>query len=252
MKRWLELALALTCLAACQSRAATNQNTSPFSGFRWPWLEVKERKFETLFHSSPLETMQKDQAVAERGVKADHAREMNLFKRQHRAKLQHYVDTRIELAVEKVRRDQLFAEQTGAEQENQSVEVSYTTGDSGGRQTPYARNAISTWFPRQQSGSSPSPANSSVSKPVALATEVVKRTKHILQGSDLLVESSIHHGIPKELAVLVALFMLHVPSVAVVSAVMGVTLIRRRYSRTGALLLGLAAILAVVIFFAMP
>ena len=85
-----------------------------------------------------------------------------------------------------------------------------------------------------------------------IAREVPKRTQQVLSGNDKLVESNMAHGMPRGLAVFMALLMLHVPSVAVASLVTGVFLIRGHRPKAGSLFLGLAAILGVVIFSLLP
>jgi hypothetical protein len=85
-----------------------------------------------------------------------------------------------------------------------------------------------------------------------IAREVPRRTKQIIEGSDELVTSNMAHGLPKGLAVFMALLMLHVPSVAAGSLVAGIFLLRGHRTYSGAIFLGVAAILTIVIFFVLP
>jgi len=59
-------------------------------------------------------------------------------------------------------------------------------------------------------------------------------------------------GLPKGLAVFMALLMLHVPSIAVGSLIAGIFLIRGHRTRIGTALLGFSAILGALILFVIP
>ncbi len=77
--------------------------------------------------------------------------------------------------------------------------------------------------------------------------KVPVHTKEILQGEGELIKGSMATGLPKGLAVFMALLMLHIPSVAIASFAIGIFLIRGHQPRAGILLLGVASVLSVVI-----
>lgn len=203
--------------------------------------------------------MRRDHYIAQTQARSAWQREKAVFERQHRAQLQTYVETRLALAEEKARLDLIRAEQLAhATVRSRSALAAHASGAASDLAAT-ATSAAGVWVANPAG-----PTNVSQRPPAAperllllerakhIAREVPKRTQQVLSGNDKLVESNMAHGMPRGLAVFMALLMLHVPSVAVASLVTGVFLIRGHRPKAGSLFLGLAAILGVVIFSLLP
>ena len=201
--------------------------------------------------------MRRDHSVAESQARSAWQREKAVFERQHRAKLQTYVETRLALAEENARLNFIRGEQLAhAAAESRPALFAHASGTAFGLAAT-AGSAAGVWVSKTGT-----PANASQSPPAAakrlvetakhIAREVPKRTQQVVSGNDALVTDTMAHGMPKGLAVFIALLMLHVPSVALASLVTGVFLVRGHHQRSGIFLLGLSAVLGVVIFFVLP
>ena len=201
--------------------------------------------------------MRRDHSVAERQARSAWQREKAVFERQHRAHLQTYVETRLALAEEKARLDLIRAEQLAhATVGSRSALAAHASGAASDLAAT-ATSAAGVWVanPAGPTNVSQRPAAAPerlLERAKHIARELPKRTQQVLSGNDKLVESNMAHGMPRGLAVFMALLMLHVPSVAVASLVTGVFLIRGHRPKAGSLFLGLAAILGVVIFSLLP
>jgi hypothetical protein len=201
--------------------------------------------------------MRRDHSVAEAQARSAWQREKAVFERQHRAHLQTYVETRLALAEEKARLDLIRAEQLAhATVGSRSALAAHASGAASDLAAT-ATSAAGVWVanPAGPTNVSQRPAAAPerlLERAKHIAREVPKRTQQVLSGNDKLVESNMAHGMPRGLAVFMALLMLHVPSVAVASLVTGVFLIRGHRPKAGSLFLGLAAILGVVIFSLLP
>ena len=197
--------------------------------------------------------MRRDHSVAERQARSAWQREKAVFERQHRAQLKTYVETRLALAEEKARLDLIRAEQLAhATVGSRSALAAHASGAASDLAAT-ATSAAGVWVanptgPTKVSQRQPAAPERLLERAKHIAREVPKRTQQVLSGNDKLVESNMAHGMPRGLAVFMALLMLHVPSVAVASLVTGVFLIRGHRPKAGSLFLGLAAILGVVIF----
>jgi len=201
--------------------------------------------------------MRRDHSVAEREAGSAWQREKAVFERQHRAQLRTYVETRLALAEENARLDLIRAEQLAHTTVGSRSALAARASGAASDLAATATSAAGVWV-----ASPAGPTNVSQRPPAAperllerakhIAREVPKRTQQVLSGNDKLVESNMAHGMPRGLAVFMALLMLHVPSVAVASLVTGVFLIRGHRPKAGSLFLGLAAILGVVIFSLLP
>ena len=201
--------------------------------------------------------MRRDHSVAERQARSAWQREKAVFERQHRAQLKTYVETRLALAEEKARLDLIRAEQLAhATVGSRSALAAHASGAASDLAAT-ATSAAGVWVanptgPTKVSQRQPAAPERLLERAKHIAREVPKRTQQVLSGNDKLVESNMAHGMPRGLAVFMALLMLHVPSVAVASLVTGVFLIRGHRPKAGSLFLGLAAILGVVIFSLLP
>ena len=201
--------------------------------------------------------MRRDHSIAETQARSAWQREKAVFERQHRAKLQTYVETRLALAEENARLNFIRAEQLARATMGSRSDLAAHASGTASNLAATAMSAAGVWVsnPGISTNASQLPATAPerlVERAKHIAREVPKRTQQVLSGNDELVESTMAHGMPKGLAVFMALLMLHVPSVALASLVTGVFLVRGRRPRSGVLLLGLAAVLGVVIFFVLP
>lgn len=201
--------------------------------------------------------MRLDHSVAERQARSAWQQEKAAFERQHRAKLQAYVETRLALAEENARLNLIRGEQLAqAAAGSRSAFIANTSGTASGLAAT-TMSAAGVWVANpgrrtDASQQSPAVAKRLVEGAKHIAREVPKRTQQVISGNDELVANTVAHGMPKGLAVIMALLMLHVPSVALASLVTGVFLVRGHHQRSGLFLLGLAAVLGVVIFFVLP
>ena len=193
--------------------------------------------------------IQRDHAVANRQARTLWQRERAAFQRQHKAKLESYVEARLALAEERARIELVRANQLAAASAAQDFAHSAGPSSSSSSVATTASNISRSWVLPSQ----PGPTVLSVADTARhIANQIPARTKEILRGNDELVASNMAHGLPKGLAVFLALLMLHVPSVAIASLVTGTILIRRHSTHAGMFFLGLAAILGVVIFALLP
>jgi hypothetical protein len=199
--------------------------------------------------------MQRDQSAAEAEDRAVSRRENDIFQKRHRARLQNYVDNRVDSAGINARLAILSAKTT-TEESGLSARAAavYSTATDG--LSAVSKQVAGAWIARPDQ----KPKNNNVNsigetilqRTKHAAKEIPRRTKHIVEGNDELVTGGLANGLPKGLAVFLALLMLHVPSVALASFVIGVFLIRGHQPRAGILLLGIGSILSIVIFFALP
>ena len=201
--------------------------------------------------------MRRDHSIAETQARSAWQREKAVFERQHRAKLQTYVETRLALAEENARLNFIRAEQLARATVGSRSDLAAHASGTASNLAATAMSAAGVWVsnPGISTNTSQLPATAPerlVERAKHIAREVPKRTQQVLSGNDELVESTMAHGMPKGLAVFMALLMLHVPSVALASLVTGVFLVRGRRPRSGVLLLSLAAVLGVVIFIVLP
>lgn len=199
--------------------------------------------------------MQRDQAIADRQNRRQWQRERIAFERRHKAELQTYVETRLALAEDRARVELIRATQLASARAAARNAATKVASVGGGATGSAATSLAGAWFPGTRQNSASPPA-ASANKIADAARHIVKqipeRTRQIIDGDDELVTSNLSHGLPKGLAVFLALFMLHIPSVAIASLVTGVVLIRGHRPKAGSLFLGLAAILGVVIFSLLP
>ncbi len=223
----------------------------------WNWLSSakKENLAITIIHPSPQAVMQRDQSAAEAQDRAISRRENAVFQKQHRAKLEDYVGNRVDSAGINARLAILSSKQTmrgdGLSARAASI---YSTAIDG--LSAVSKQVAGTWIARSdqklKTNNQKSIGETIIQKTRHAATEIPRRTKNIVEGNDELVTGGLANGIPKGLAVFLALLMLHVPSVALASFVTGIFLIRGHQPRAGILLLGIASVLSIVIFFALP
>jgi hypothetical protein len=223
----------------------------PNHPWNWPWVRPQSPTFTTAVLPNPGPVIQRDRAVAEYEARLGWQRQRNSLQQRHRAQLERYVETRLALAEERARVDFFRAEQLarsrsgGAGQGATSTSVMEAASSAAGAWVSTSGQNPMTRQPR--------PATDRFSETAKhIVREVPKRTKQIIEGNDELVTSNMAHGLPKGLAVFMALLMLHVPSVAVASLFTGIFLIRGHRTHSGAFFLGVAAILTVVIFFVLP
>jgi hypothetical protein len=234
-------------------RSPTSETTPPKPNhpWSWPWVRPQSATFTTAVLPNPGPVVQRDRAVAEYQSRVAWQRERKEFQRRHRAELESYVETRLALAEERARVEFLRAEQFARSTGRSAI----AHVDQTNLSTP-ALSAAGAWVANPSQGSTVRPPRTAAERLSEtanhIASEVPKRTKQIIDGSDSLVASNMANGLPKGLAVFIALLMLHVPSVAVVSLVTGVFLIRSHRTHAGAFFLSVAAILIVVIFFVLP
>jgi hypothetical protein len=234
-----------------QSPTAETTRSKPSLAWSWPWARTQSAAFTTAILPNPGPVVQRDRAAADYQARVAWRRERNEFQRRHRAELERYVETRLALAEERARveifRAAQFARSTGGS--------AIARGDRTDLSTP-ALSAAGAWVANPNQNSTARPPRTVAERLSETATHIVrevpKRTKQIIDGSDALVSSNMANGLPKGLAVLIALLMLHVPSVAVVSLVTGVFLVRSHRTHAGTFFLSVAAILIAVIFFVLP
>jgi hypothetical protein len=195
--------------------------------------------------------MIRDRSNAEEGNRAVWQREKAVFERNHAAKLRESVDSRVDSAGAIARLRALDSQRTArATRVGSGVAAMYETAVSGFG--AISEQVTGIWRPT----TIPSGPNERTQTLRQTVTSMVKNafekvpvhTKEILQGEGELIKSSIATGLPKGLAVFMALLMLHVPSVAIASFLIGIFLIRGHQPRAGILLLGVASVLSVVIF----
>ena len=201
--------------------------------------------------------MRRDHSIAETQARSAWQREKAVFQRQHRAKLQTYVETRLALAQENARLNFMREKQLAQRRIGSGSDLVAQASGAAAGLAATAMSAAGVWIGnpgRSTNASQQPPAGPErlFERAKQITRTVPERTKQIIDGSDELVTSTMAHGMPKGLAVFMALLMLHVPSVALASLVMGVFLVRGHRPRSGFLLLGLAAVLGVVIFFVLP
>lgn len=247
----LGVLLLITPSLLSQSPTTETTRSKPSLAWNWPWARPQSAAFTTAILPNPGPVVQRDRAVADYQARIAWQRERNEFQRRHRAELENYVETRLALAEEHARVEFFRAEQLARSGYNRSGQAATSTSA-----VEAASSAAEAWLPTRgqtQMTGPPRPAADRLSEAAKhIVNEVPKRTKQIIDGSDELVTSSTEHGLPKGLAVFMALLMLHVPSVAVGSLVAGIFLLRGHRTHSGAFFLGLAAILTVVIVFVLP
>ena len=245
--------LTFTLILAPNSEARIVGTTLPWS---WPWTRERETGGATIFHPTPRVAMQRDHAVAEAQARSAWRKERIDLETRHRANLQNYVETRLALAEENARLQLI--------RENQLTEA--TAGQGYGAVAPTlntlsaaaasAASAASAWSPgnERRANASPRPPlhQRMVEQAAYIAREVPRRTERVLSGDDELVTRNASYGLPKGLAVFMALLMLHVPSIALGSLLAGIFLIRRRRTRVGTVLVGVSAVLGTLIFYVIP
>lgn len=206
---------------------------------------------------NPGTVMARDHAVAERQIRIAWQRERLAFEQQHRAKLENYVDARLDLAEERARVELARAEQFAASRSAQASAAMAGSSGTAANATALAKSVAGSWVPGARPEAQPTAQPSTI---VQKATDAVRhivdqipeRTKEVFKGDDELVDSGMAHGLPKGIAIFLALLMLHIPSVALASLVTGVFLIRGHRPHMGSLFLGVAAVLGVVIFALLP
>jgi len=200
-----------------------------------------------------LPQLRRDHKKAEEGLRDDWLREKRAFEQRHRSALQEYVDTRLALAVERARFERAREYQT-AHQRNSAPPRSTTAGQTAPSAVGQAADALSPWWPvsRTSRGAQPSASTGFTQSARQVVENVSRRTLDVLDGRDPLVQTNESRGLPRGIAVFLALLMLHVPSIALASGVIGVVMIRRHRRRLGAALLAATAILGIVIFFVLP
>ena len=234
-----------------QSPNTETTRSKPSRAWSWPWVRTQSTAFTTAILPNPEPIVRRDRAVADYQARVAWRRERNEFQRRHRAELEKYVETRLALAEERARVEIFRAEQLARSVSGRSGQSATSTSA-----TETASSAAGAWVVGARQGSTvhpPRPAAERLTETAQhIVREVPRRTKQVIEGSDELVTRNMAHGLPKGLAVFMALLMLHVPSVAVGSLVTGIFLLRGHRTYSGAIFLGVAAILTVVIFFVLP
>lgn len=254
MNRLLGTTFTLLVLSPLPAETKVIGSSLPWT---WPWARPQQSASATVSHPAPQAIMRRDHSIAERQARSAWQREKAVFERQHRAKLQTYVETRLALAEENARLNFIRGEQLArAAAESRSDLVAHASGTASGLAAT-AVNAAGVWVskpgtPADASQPPPTAAKRLVDTAKHIAREVPKRTQQVVSGNDALVTDTMAHGMPKGLAVFMALLMLHVPSVALASLVTGILLVRGHRQRSGILFLGLAVVLGVVTFSFLP
>lgn len=195
--------------------------------------------------------MIRDRSAAEAGNRAAWQRERAIFEQTYRANLRARVESQVDGAGEIARLRAVDSQRTArATRDGSGVAAMYETAVSGFG--AISEQVTGIWRPT----TIPSGPNERTQSLGQTVTSTVKNafekvplhTKEILQGEGELIKSSMATGLPKGLAVFMALLMLHIPSVAIASFAIGIFLIRGHQPRAGILLLGVAAVLSVAIF----
>jgi len=246
-------------IAACflSSLLSSNICAEPnSSGWSWPWNEKIQRHAQTLVHPDPQPVMRRDQGRAEELIRGDWMREKRQIERQHRHTLREYVETRLALAVEGARIEQMRARQIARQRHNTVYDSAsdLNAPSSASEQSKKSASVLSAWWPPAGTNQSTTPrSRSSFADPIVDATkEIGRRTKNVLEGHDELVVANQAHGLPRGIAVFLGLLMLHTPPVALACGVIGFVLVRNHRSTLGTMFLGAAFLLAIVIFFVLP
>jgi hypothetical protein len=201
--------------------------------------------------------MRRDQGEAAKQINAASHRENREFIRQHRARLRDYVETRLNLVVEEARMDKRRAEQLVRIQTGHQGQLppgrSHET-ESASEPAPPGRSVLTAWRPPPTTSSETSAGTtSSLADPVRyVAAEVPRRTREIMRGEDDLVKDHLARGLPRGAAMFLALLMLHIPSLAMGSLILGVVMVRGHRTRLGAAFLSVSVLLGMVIFFVLP
>ena len=252
MNRLLGTTLTILVIPALPAEAKLVASSLPWT---WPWSRPPQNA--TIIHPAPQAIMRRDHSVAERQARSAWRQERAAFERQHRANLQTYIETRLALAEENARLNFMREEQLARGRVGSGSDLLAQASGTASGLAATARSATGVWVanPRQPTNVSQQPPAASerlFERAKHVAREIPKRTQQVISGNDELIESSMAHGMPKGLAVFVALLMLHVPSVALASLVTGVFLFRGHRPKAGSLFLGLAMVLGVIIFFVLP
>ena len=249
--------LALASFTAAQPAGPNQGRTQSGAAWSWPWVRPQRAVFTTVIVPNPGTIMQRDHARANRHARTSWQDEKIAFERQHKAKLERYVATRLALAEERARVHWVRAEQLATSRFAQESSVSGRSSVTAANAAALANSVASAWVPTVGRNTPPATSSSTVGQKMGdaarhIVDRIPERTKDAFKGDDELVTSGMAHGLPKGVAIFLALLMLHVPSVAIASLVTGVFLIRGQRPRAGSLFLGLAAILSVVIFSLLP
>ncbi len=261
MNRLLISALAVSHVLSSPLLAQPADSTSNLSRagltWKWPWARQQKAAFTTLILPEAQAVMQRDHLIANRELEAARQRESIAFQRARKANLESYVEMRLALARERARVERARAEQLAASRFSQNSTALGSSGNAAGDTATLAKSVASAWVaPAGRSQQPGATASSGGQKLVDAARYIIRelpaRTKDTLNGDDELVTSNMARGLPKGLATFIALFMLHIPSVALASLVTGVFLVREHQPRLGGLFLGVSAILAVIIFAVLP
>jgi hypothetical protein len=227
----------------------------PSPRWSWPWTSSGQAPAPTLVHPDAQQIMRRDQGEAAKQINAAAHRENREFIRQYRARLRDYVETRQILAVEEARMEKRRAEQLVRIQPGHQGQLppGHLDGSAPKPVTP-RRSVLTAWQPPPTASNEASPgATSSLTDPIRhVAAEVPRRTREIMRGEDDLVKDHLARGLPRGAAMFLALLMLHIPSLAVGSLILGVVMVRGQRTRLGAAFLSVSVLLGMVIFFVLP
>jgi len=203
----------------------------------------------------PRSAIRRDHAEAYRKERVAWQKWRVAFENNHRAKLISEKATKLDSAEQRARWE-FLSSQTQAPppvEAGPGLSEHMASGIAIGRSM--SADAVGTWIPSRdrpvQRNADKSILHQAADTIKDITRNVSQRTRDIAQGKDELVVRTARYGIPKQIAAVFALVMLHIPSAAIAFFAVGIMMIRAHNPRTGLLLLGVSALLAVIVFSAL-
>jgi len=243
---WLRASTCVLVLIATASAPKAQRETNAADQCR---PEAKGSRYPTEAHPLSGEIMRKDREEAERENRRLQQEENRRFANEYKKLLNAYVEGRLAEAEYRARSEFLRREH-----EKRQEELSGNRGSGSEQRTvsasTYSR-ILEAWLPSSK-GTSGQPSSRIGEATRKVVTEIPIRTREVMRGNDELIRAHESYGLPKGVAVILALLMLHVPSLAVALMVAGIFLIRARRMRAAGFLLAVSTILIVVIFTLIP
>jgi len=238
-------ALILISTVVLPGTAAAANSENERSRPRWPWLRPAKPAPPTLVHPAPQQIIARDHSVAAATEKSARQKEIRIFEARHRTRLREYVETRVALAVENARYELL------RQQQQRQIAAANRLRETSPQSTKPPSEArprvLFTSLAPPESNKPPATPPTFIEPPKPAAP---KPPQIIADPPPTLADANTAES-PQGAAFFLSLLLLHMPSVAIASFVVGVVMIRGHRTPLGTFFLALAAILGAFIFFVM-
>jgi len=204
-----------------------------FSRLGWFGPSQKHPRAQTKFLPSAERVMRQDHAKA--GPRVDTAWEIEkkAFAARHRAELEAYVDRRLTLAQNAARQEALLARERYLAERNSRVNPEREIEPSSPEPLPppQQRVVLVDWQAKSPVSPSEPTQRPNFVPPPKQTPDPVADVFVVEHGASAI--DSVSQGLSNGFSVAVALLMLHVPSIALASFVIGVVQMRRHRARSG-------------------